>query len=63
MRGLLLALLLAIVAVYVASQIQTMALWARGLCAYAGPACDNPRWLLGAGAVVALVYAMSRMRD
>jgi hypothetical protein len=63
MRGLLFAVLLAIVAVYVASQFQTGAPWARGICGYAGPACDHPQWLLGAGAVVILVYAMSRMRD
>ena len=60
MRGLLLAALLAVIGLYVVSQIQTKAPWARDICSYVGEACDNQRWLLIAAAALILVYALAR---
>jgi hypothetical protein len=60
MRGFILAALLAIGAVYVASQIQTVSPWARNFCGYVGDSCDNPRWLMIAAAVLILLYVLLR---
>jgi hypothetical protein len=60
MRGLLLAVLLGIIGLYVVSQIQTVAPWARDICSQVGEACDNPRWLMIAAAALLLVYALAR---
>jgi hypothetical protein len=60
MRGLLLIVLFGIIALYAASQIQTVAPWARDVCGYVGEACDNPRWLMIAAAALILVYALAR---
>jgi hypothetical protein len=60
MRGLLVAVLFGVIALYVFSQIQTKAPWARDICSHAGEACDNPQWLLIAIAALILVYAVAR---
>jgi hypothetical protein len=60
MRGLLVAALFGIVALYVTSQLQTRALWARDVCGYVGEACDKPQWLMIAAAVLILLYVLAR---
>jgi hypothetical protein len=60
MRGLLLAVLFGIIGLYVVSQVQTVAPWARDICSYVGEACDNPRWLMIAVGALILVYALVR---
>jgi hypothetical protein len=59
MRGLLGAVLFGIIGLYVVSQIQTKAPWARDICSYVGEACDNPQWLLIAIAALILVYVVA----
>jgi hypothetical protein len=63
MRGLLLVGLLALATMYVASQTQVSAPWARDLCGLGGGICDNPRGILIAAAALLLVYALARMSD
>jgi hypothetical protein len=63
MRGLLIVTLGVIVVVYVSSQIQTVAPWARDFCGLAGSACENQRWLLIAAASTMLVFALVRAKD
>jgi hypothetical protein len=60
MRGFILGALLVIVALYVASQVQTVAPWARNICGYVGEACDKPQWLMIALAVLILLYVLAR---
>jgi hypothetical protein len=60
MRGLLLVVLFGIIGLYVVSQVQTVAPWARDIGSQVGEACDNPRWLMIAIAALILVYVLAR---
>jgi H+/Cl- antiporter ClcA len=60
MRGLLIAALFGVAALYAASQVQAVAPWARNICGYVGEACDKPQWLMIATAVLILLYVLVR---